>query len=78
MNGLKTPRGLIFDTLGNLLVVESGGSGVRYTKLIDNGGTNVCVASSKQLIPERAVSGNPFRQALCFEKAKGCVAESWH
>lgn len=55
VNGLKSPRGLIFDTLGNLLVVESGGSGVRYIKLTDNGGTDVCVASSKQLIPERGV-----------------------
>lgn len=56
MNGLRSPRGLVFDTLGNLLVVESGGSGVRYIKLTDNGGTDVCVASSKQLIPERGVS----------------------
>ncbi|KAF2177307.1 soluble quino protein glucose dehydrogenase [Zopfia rhizophila CBS 207.26] len=56
MNGLRTPRGLVFDTLGNLLIVESGGSGVRYVKLQDNGGTNVCVASSKQLIPERGLN----------------------
>ncbi|KAL0944378.1 nhl repeat-containing protein [Colletotrichum truncatum] len=51
MNGLKTPRGLIFDKLGNLLIAEQGGSGVRYVKLTDNGGVNVCVASQKQLIP---------------------------
>jgi hypothetical protein len=56
MNDLSSPRGLIFDTLGNLLVVESGGNGVRYVKLQDHGGTDVCVASSKQLIPERGVS----------------------
>jgi glucose/arabinose dehydrogenase len=55
MNGLKSPRGLVFDTLGNLLVVESSNSGVRYIKLQDNGGTDVCVASSKQLISERSV-----------------------
>lgn len=60
MNGLRTPRGLIFDSLNNLLVVESGGAGVRYIKLTDNGGTDVCVASSKQLIPERGVSKVPF------------------
>ncbi|KAF2254542.1 glucose sorbosone dehydrogenase [Trematosphaeria pertusa] len=56
MNGLRTPRGLIFDSLNNLLVVESGGAGVRYIKLTDNGGTDVCVASSKQLIPERGLN----------------------
>jgi len=56
VNGLKSPRGLVFDSQNNLLVVESGGAGVRYVKLTDNGGTNVCVASSKQIIPERGVS----------------------
>ncbi|KAF2262210.1 soluble quino protein glucose dehydrogenase [Lojkania enalia] len=56
MNGLRTPRGLVFDTLGNLLIVESGGAGVRYVKLQDNGGTDVCVASSKQLINERGLN----------------------
>jgi hypothetical protein len=56
MNGLKSPRGLLFDSMNNLLVVEAGGAGVRYVKLTDNGGTDVCVASSKQLIPERGVS----------------------
>ena len=56
MNGLKSPRGLVFDSAGNLLIVESGGSGVRLVTLTDNGGTDVCVASSKQLISERSVS----------------------
>lgn len=63
MNGLKTPRGMVFDSQNNLLVVESGGAGVRYIKLTDNGGTDVCVASSKQLIPERGVSGVVFLDA---------------
>ena len=56
MNGLNSPRGLVFDSQNNLLVVEAGGAGVRYVKLTDNGGTDVCVASSKQIIPERGVS----------------------
>lgn len=56
MNGLKSPRGLVFDSLNNLLVVESNLAGVRYVKLTDNGGTDVCVASSKQLINERGVN----------------------
>ncbi|KAF2019529.1 soluble quino protein glucose dehydrogenase [Aaosphaeria arxii CBS 175.79] len=56
MNGLKTPRGLVFDSENNLLVVESGGAGVRYIKLTDNGGNDVCVASSKQLIDEKGLN----------------------
>jgi glucose/arabinose dehydrogenase len=55
MNGLKTPRGMIFDSQGNLLIVEQGGAGVRLVKLTDGDGTNVCVASSKQLIADSSV-----------------------
>ncbi|KAF2837424.1 soluble quino protein glucose dehydrogenase [Patellaria atrata CBS 101060] len=56
LNGLRTPRGIIFDNEGNLLVVEQGGAGVRYIKLTDNGGINVCVQSSKQLINDAALN----------------------
>ncbi len=56
MKGLKTPREIIFDSLGQLLVVEQGGGGVRLIKLTDNGGTDVCVASSKTLINDATVS----------------------
>ncbi|KAF2713167.1 glucose sorbosone dehydrogenase [Pleomassaria siparia CBS 279.74] len=56
MNGLKSPRGIIFDSLNNMLVVEAGGAGVRYVNLTDNGGTNVCVGTSKQLIPEKTLN----------------------
>ena len=55
INGLKYPRDMKFDTLGNLLVVEQGGAGVRQIKLTDDG-TNVCVASSKQIIDDASVS----------------------
>jgi hypothetical protein len=55
INGLKTPRSLRFDTLGNLLVVEQGGAGIRQIKLTDDG-KNVCVASSKQIINDNTVS----------------------
>ncbi|EFQ27763.1 hypothetical protein CGRA01v4_02823 [Colletotrichum graminicola] len=51
LNQLSDPRSLEFDSLGNLLIVEQGGTGIRYVKLTDNGGVNVCVASQKQLIP---------------------------
>lgn len=55
MNGLKTPRGMVFDSQGNLLIVEQGGAGVRLVKLTDGEGTNVCLASSKQLIADASV-----------------------
>ncbi|KAK1640991.1 soluble quino protein glucose/sorbosone dehydrogenase [Colletotrichum phormii] len=50
LNGLSRPRSLQFDTLGNLLIAEQGGTGVKYVKLTGNGGVNVCVASQKTLI----------------------------
>ncbi|KAL2069968.1 hypothetical protein VTL71DRAFT_14648 [Oculimacula yallundae] len=56
MKGLKTPREMIFDQLGQLLVVEQGGGGVRLIKLTDNGGTDVCVASSKTLIADATLN----------------------
>ena len=55
VNGLSRPRGIAFDSQNNLLVVEAG-TGVRYVKLTDNGGTDVCVGSSKRLISETGVS----------------------
>ncbi|KAF2466659.1 soluble quino protein glucose dehydrogenase [Lindgomyces ingoldianus] len=56
MNGLKTPRGFVFDCQGNILTAEQGGYGVRYIQLTDNGGTNVCVKSSKQLISDSSIN----------------------
>jgi glucose/arabinose dehydrogenase len=56
MTGLRNPRGLAFDTEGNLLVTEQGGAGVRWVKIRDNGGINVCVGEEKQLIPNGQVS----------------------
>lgn len=52
LNGLSAPRGLIFDSAGNLLIVEQGLKGVRIAKLSTDG----CVASSKQLINDTTVS----------------------
>lgn len=54
LNGLDSPRSLQFDTEGNLLILEQG-AGVQYVKLTDNGGTDVCAASQKQLIPNTQV-----------------------
>ncbi|KAF2011650.1 soluble quino protein glucose dehydrogenase [Aaosphaeria arxii CBS 175.79] len=56
MNGLRQPRGLIFDNEGNILTTEQGGYGVRYIKLTDGGGTDVCVASNKQLIADSQIN----------------------
>lgn len=56
MNGLRTPRGIIFDNQGNLLTTEQGGYGVRYIQLTDNGGINVCVKSNKQLISDSSIN----------------------
>ncbi|KAG4414324.1 hypothetical protein IFR04_012531 [Cadophora malorum] len=56
MRGLRTPREIIFDQVGQLLVVEQGGGGVRLIKLTDNGGTDVCVASSKTLINDATLN----------------------
>jgi glucose/arabinose dehydrogenase len=46
--GLTQPRGLIFDTAGNLLVVQNG-LGISVHKIDSNG----CFASSKTLITQR-------------------------
>ncbi|ORY12779.1 soluble quino protein glucose/sorbosone dehydrogenase [Clohesyomyces aquaticus] len=56
MNGLQYPRSLIFDCNGNMLTTEGGGYGVRYIQLTDNGGTDVCVKSSKQLIKDSSIN----------------------
>jgi len=68
MNGLKTPRGMLFDSSGNLLIVEQGGAGVRIVKLTDGDGTNVCVASSKQLIADASVR-TFYTFLLCLDRA---------
>ena len=56
VNGLKQPRGIIFDNQGNILTSERGGYGVRYITLTDNGGTDVCVKTSKQLIQDSSLN----------------------
>ncbi|KAL0576748.1 hypothetical protein V5O48_005238 [Marasmius crinis-equi] len=52
INGLKAPRHMVFDPLGNLLVAEQDQVGIRYVKLTDNGGLDVCAESSKVLIDD--------------------------
>lgn len=69
LNGLASPRSLQFDRLGNLLIVEQGGAGVRYVRLSDNGGVNVCVIADKQLIPNGNVGLNLLHPNLCLSGA---------
>ncbi|KAI0173093.1 soluble quino protein glucose dehydrogenase [Hypoxylon sp. FL1284] len=51
LNGLKSPRGLAFDSSGALLISEQAGGGIRWVSLTENG-DSVCVAESKQLVPD--------------------------
>lgn len=57
LSGLKAPRGMVFDTAGNLLVVEQGGGGVRLVTLAESGGS-VCVTASKQIVADSSVKTN--------------------
>ncbi|KAF2186376.1 soluble quino protein glucose dehydrogenase [Zopfia rhizophila CBS 207.26] len=56
INNLKHPRHMVFDTAGNLLVAEQDAGGIRWIKLKDNGGTDVCVAETKTMISDRSLN----------------------
>ena len=53
-NGLTKPRGITFDTEGNMLVVESG-KGITALKLKDEGGDCVGVAQQIPVVSNSAV-----------------------
>lgn len=55
VNKLARPRGIIQDTEGNLLVVESSGKGITRIVLDNGDKLDVCVESSAQLISESTV-----------------------
>ncbi|KAF2459255.1 soluble quino protein glucose/sorbosone dehydrogenase [Lineolata rhizophorae] len=55
-NGLSSPRTIVFDTEGNMLVVEQGGGGVRRITLRDNGGLDVCPDQSTTIIPDASLN----------------------
>lgn len=55
-NGMKIPREIIFDPLGNLLVLDQGGVGVRWIQITDNGGTDVCGSNAKTIVSDSSVS----------------------
>ncbi len=76
INGLSTPRGMIIDSLGSALVVESG-RGVRFIKLTSDTGLNICVSSSKTLISDTSVR-YPFLSFVKKEPKADYIAKSWH
>ncbi|KAI1637780.1 hypothetical protein F4809DRAFT_640257 [Biscogniauxia mediterranea] len=55
-NGMSMPRGIVFDTAGNLLVAEQGGAGIRHIVLTEDDDGNPCVVSSAQLIDDRTLN----------------------
>ena len=73
MNGLQSPRSVIFDKNGFALVLEAG-RGVRQVKLRDNGGTNVCVDTVKQLVSDSSVNTLLLleRNLSHFREARSC------
>jgi glucose/arabinose dehydrogenase len=54
--GLARPRGLAFDDMGRLLVVESGSGSLSAHTLAEDGGGCVVVASSKTVVEGMSVS----------------------
>lgn len=55
VSGLRSPRGLIFDTQGHLLVVEQG-KGLTQVTVSQQSDGSVCAVSTKSLIASSAVS----------------------
>jgi glucose/arabinose dehydrogenase len=55
-NGLTDPRGVLFDSSGNLLVVQQG-AGIMHLEFDDGGSTCLDVSKKTYLINSTAVSG---------------------
>ena len=53
--GISNPRGITFDSSGNLLVVQSG-SGIASLQFEDNGGTCVSVKTTKIVLQAKALN----------------------
>lgn len=66
VNRLKSPRGIMFDTKDNLLIVEQGGGGIRRITFTDNGGTDICIKSSTQIIKDNTVSPLPSTSQINY------------
>jgi hypothetical protein len=73
--GLNSPRSILFDSNGGLLVVQQG-YGVVHLAFTDNGGTCLEVAKKTYLINSTAVSLPLIR---CAEVGLLiCIVESWY
>lgn len=63
-SGLYKPRGIIFDTSGNLLVVQQGG-GITGLRLSDGGGACVSVAANATVVENANVSRTHLLAERC-------------
>lgn len=68
--GLRSPRHIVVDTAGNLLVAEAGAGTVRRLVLTENNG-NVCVRSSSSITPAQSVSFLIVQQGGKHRKGTG-------
>lgn len=73
VQNLRGPRGIIFDSAGNLLVVEQG-SGVVHLRFEDGGGTCLDVASKTYLINSTDVS--PLFLPICHTDRPSSIMAS--
>jgi len=67
MGGLKSPRGILLDSAGALLVVEQG-SGIRRLTFDDHGGTCLTMADNKSLVDDSDVSRSCIHLVPCKRK----------
>lgn len=76
LNGLQSPRHLVFDSQGALLIAS--GAGIQYLRLSDASGTNVCVTQQRQLISNTRVRTKKDTRIVLFrlnhEAADPCVS----
>ncbi len=66
INGLQNPRGMVFDQLGNMLVVEQGGGGVTQVKFMELSCGYVCAVSSKTVVANPTVSVPVLPKKTCL------------
>lgn len=63
-NGLKSPRGILFDSKGNLLVVQQG-VGIVHLEFDDGGSTCLDVSKKTTLISSSLVGGTYLQMGAC-------------
>ena len=62
-SGLNSPRGILFDGNGGLLVVQQG-AGIIHLALNDSGGVNVGVSKTTNIVNSTAVRSEPCSTLL--------------